>query len=145
MRWLDGINSAMDMNLGKLQEMVTDMGPGVMQSMGLQRVRHDWVTKHQHSQSTSGKGPDCQCRICKRLGFDPCIGKIWRRAWQPTPGFLPGESHGHRSLAGYSPQDYKQLSNQGFYKMRIIFLLILPFFHSHSPSMDWCFPWQPDL
>jgi len=32
------------------------------------------------------------------------MGKIpWRRAWQPTPVFLPGESHGKRSLAGYSP------------------------------------------
>ena len=28
----------------------------------------------------------------------------WRRAWQPTPVFLPGGSHGHRSLAGYSPR-----------------------------------------
>ena len=27
----------------------------------------------------------------------------WRRAWQPTPVFVPGESHGQRSLAGYSP------------------------------------------
>ena len=27
----------------------------------------------------------------------------WRREWQPTPVFLPGESHGQRSLAGYSP------------------------------------------
>ena len=34
-------------------------------------------------------------------GFDPWIGKIpWRRAWQPTPVFLPGESHGQRSLVG---------------------------------------------
>ena len=31
----------------------------------------------------------------------------WRRKWQPTPVFLPGESHGQRSLAGYSPQDRK--------------------------------------
>ena len=29
--------------------------------------------------------------------------KIWRRKWQPTPVFLPGESHGRRRLAGYSP------------------------------------------
>ena len=37
-------------------------------------------------------------------GFDPWVGKIpWRRAWQPTPVFLPEESHGQRSLAGYSP------------------------------------------
>ena len=36
--------------------------------------------------------------------FYPCIGKIpWRRKWQSTPVFLPGESHGQRSLAGYSP------------------------------------------
>ena len=39
-----------------------------------------------------------------RLGFDPWVENIpWRRAWQPTPAFLPGESHGQRSLAGYSP------------------------------------------
>ena len=37
-------------------------------------------------------------------GFDPWVGKIpWRRAWQPTPVFLPGESHGQGSLVGYSP------------------------------------------
>ena len=42
----------------------------------------------------------CQCR---RLRFNPWIGKIpGRRKWQPTPVFLPGESHGWRSLAGYS-------------------------------------------
>ena len=40
---------------------------------------------------------------CWRLGFSPWIGKIsWRRTWQPIPVFLPGESHGLRSLAGYS-------------------------------------------
>ena len=39
-------------------------------------------------------------------GFDPWIRKIcWRRKWQPTPGFLPGESHGQRSLVGYIPWD----------------------------------------
>ena len=44
-----------------------------------------------------------QCRRPKRHGFAPWVGKIpWRRAWQPTPVFLPGESHGQRSLAGYS-------------------------------------------
>ena len=37
-------------------------------------------------------------------GFDPWVGKIlWRRKWQPTPIFLPGKSHGWRSLEGYSP------------------------------------------
>ena len=42
-----------------------------------------------------------QCRRCR---FDPWIGMVpWRRAWQPTPVFLPAESHGQRSLEGYSP------------------------------------------
>ena len=40
----------------------------------------------------------------KRCGFNPWVWKIpWRRAWELTPVFLPGESHGQRSLAGYSP------------------------------------------
>ena len=39
-----------------------------------------------------------------KRGFDPWVGKIpWRRAQQPTPVFLSGESHGQRSLEGYSP------------------------------------------
>ena len=45
-----------------------------------------------------------------RCGFDPWIRKIpWRRAWQPTPVFLPGKSHGQRSLVHYSPRDCKEL------------------------------------
>ena len=54
----------------------------------------------------SGKEPCCKCRTHKRHGFKPLVGKIpWRRAWQPTPQLLPGESHGQRILAGYSPYD----------------------------------------
>ena len=42
--------------------------------------------------------------------FDPWVGKIpWRRKWQPTPVFLPGESHGERILVGYSPWGCKEL------------------------------------
>ena len=40
-RWLDGITDSMDMNLSKLWELVKDGKPGVLQSMGSQRVRHD--------------------------------------------------------------------------------------------------------
>ena len=58
----------------------------------------------------SGKEPFYQYRRNKRQGFDPWVGKIpWRRAWQPTPVFLPGESHGQRSLVGYSPWDHREL------------------------------------
>ena len=46
----------------------------------------------------------------KRCGFDPWIRKIcWRRAKQPSSVFLPGESHGQRSLAGYSLWGHKEL------------------------------------
>ena len=45
----------------------------------------------------------------RRCRFDPWVGKIpWRRAWQPTPVFLPGKLHGQRSLAGYSSWGLKE-------------------------------------
>ena len=46
----------------------------------------------------------------RSLGLeDPWVGKIsWKRKWQPTPVFLPGEFHGQRSLAGYSPWGHKE-------------------------------------
>ena len=66
----------------------------VLQFMGLQRVRHNWVTELNWT----------ECRRHRRHGFDPLVGKIpWRRPWQPTPVFLPGESHGQGNLVGYSP------------------------------------------
>ena len=52
----------------------------------------------------SGKELICQCRGRKRCEFNPWIWKIcWRRAWQSTTIFLPGESHGQRNLMGCSP------------------------------------------
>ena len=53
----------------------------------------------------SGKEPAGQCGRHKRRRFHPCVGKVpWRRTWQPTSEILPGESHGQRSLGGYSPK-----------------------------------------
>ena len=50
-----------------------------------------------------------QSRRCRRHRFDPWVGKIpWRRKWQLTPAFLPGKSHGQRSLVGYSPWSHKE-------------------------------------
>ena len=49
----------------------------------------------------SDKESTCQRRRC---GFDPWVRKIpWRRKWQPVPVFLPGKSHGPKSLVSYSP------------------------------------------
>ena len=49
---------------------------------------------------------------CRRTGFDPWVRKIpWKRSWQPTLVFLPGESHGQRSLAGYSSWGHKELES----------------------------------
>ena len=46
---------------------------------------------------------------CRRLRLDPWVRKIpWRRKWQPTPVFLPGESSGQRNLEGYSPWGRKE-------------------------------------
>ena len=53
---------------------------------------------------TSGEEPICQSRRHKRKQFDPWVSKIpWRRKWQPTPVFLPGEFCEQRSLVGYNP------------------------------------------
>ena len=58
----------------------------------------------------SGKELTCQCRRCKRHRFSPWVRKIpWRRAQQPTPVFLPGESHGQGSLV-YSPWGHRELN-----------------------------------
>ena len=57
----------------------------------------------------SGKGSTCQCRRCR---FNPWLRQIpWRWKWQPTPVFLPGKSHGQRSLVVYSPWGCKRVKH----------------------------------
>ena len=64
--------------------------PGRLQSMESQRVGYDWVTS-----------------------LSLFTFMHWRRKRQPTPMFLPGESHGRRSLVGCSPWGRKELDKTG--------------------------------
>ena len=55
------------------------------------------------------KSPPANAGNIKDLGLSPRVGKIpWRRAWQPTPVFMPGKSQGQRSLEGYSLWGHKE-------------------------------------
>ena len=70
MRWLDGITDAMDMNMGKLREMVRKGRPGVLQSMGSQRVTYAWATERQQRRSREGLLRKCletHRQKCKKL------------------------------------------------------------------------------
>ena len=81
---------------------------------------------------TCGKHPACPRRH-KRCRFDPWVGKIpWRRAWQPTLVFLPGESHGQRSQqaavrrVGKSQRGLKRLGKRSTALSEC------------TPSQEWC-------
>ena len=59
------------------------------------------------------------CLQCKRIWFDPWVRKVpWRRKWQPTPVFLPGESQGQRNLVSYSPWGHKRVRHDLMTKQR---------------------------
>ena len=59
--------------------------------------------------SASGKEPTCQCRRHKRHRFNPWFGKMpWRREYQPTLVFLPGEPHEQRNLEGYGTVQFSR-------------------------------------
>ena len=82
--------------------------PSLPQEFLYQGISHFFISQ-QIFQVSDGKETTCQCRRYRRPRFDPWVGKIpWRRKWQPTPVFLPGESHGQRSLEGYSPWGHQE-------------------------------------
>ena len=64
----------------------------------------------------SGKESTCQCR---RHRFDPWVRKFpGIRKWQPTPAFLPGESHGQRNLADSSLRGHKRVGHNSATKQQ---------------------------
>ena len=92
--------------------------PGGLQSIKWWRAEHGWMTHtptpptHIYSLTLIACSSDGKriCLQCRRPRFDPWVGKIlWRRKRQSTPVFLPGKSHGQRSLVGYSLWGCKEL------------------------------------
>ena len=114
-------------------------------------------------ESTRGEETACLCRRHKGCGFDPWVGKIWRRAWQPTPVSLPGESHGQRGTirlqrAGYDWSDSAHIhtyelmllslpSNWGDVGLSHVYRVWmckvgLPNPYLQLFSRDWSWPWK---
>ena len=88
----------------------------------------------------SGKGSACQCRSWRRHRFYSWVEKIlWRSKYQPTPVFLPGKSHGPRSLVGYSPWGRKE-SDAEQQQGADMCLLFLPFGFNELKSTFLKFP-----
>ena len=94
--------------------------------------------------NTSGKELTCQWRRQTRPRFDPWVRKIpWRMKWQPFPVFLPGESHGQRSLVGYSKQGLEEsdmTKTKGMGRIRCSFILNWKYQHVliKTGLLSWC-------
>ena len=101
--------------------------------MGSHRVRHDWSDLAAAAAADTLSGGSLL--QCGRSGFSPWVGKIsWRRKWQSTLVFLPGKSHGRRSLVGYSPWGRKESDASTDFTFVLCFLRLM-----RSQG------WSPDL
>ena len=91
----------------------------------------------------SGKESTFQCRRCRRW-FHSLVGKIsWRRKWPPTPVFLPGKSHGRRSLVGYSPWGCKESDTTEL--LHFYFIPVLEReMATRSSILAWKIPWTKE-
>ena len=136
--WSSGLDSTLPMQGAQIQFLVRELGPSCrnpevhMLQLSLHRQLKKILcatTKTRNSQINTffeklnihlliyepaidgsvGKESNLQCRRHRRRRFNPWVRKITgRRKWLPNPVFLPGESHGQRSLVGYSPWDHKE-------------------------------------
>ena len=70
-----------------------------------------------------------------RTRFNSWVRKIpWRRKWQPTPGLLPGKSHGQRRLVGYNPWGPKESDTTERLNFHFLTLVV-----SEREYLSWCF------
>ena len=134
MRWLDGITNAMSMNLGKLREKVRDREACMLQSLGSQRVLHDWATEQQQPATMTElpkwlRGKESACQTGDE-GSIPGLGRssgegnnnplhysflgnpMDRGAWQATVHEVTEESSIHLSIAQQSVHTSGARSNQ---------------------------------
>ena len=114
---------------------------------------------NQHSQLALGvKNPPANSEDIRDMGSIPGSGTPWSRAWQPTPVFLPGESHGQKSLGGYRPWGRTELDATERLSVHkpIKVLRLTPFLvcnqhcvsrtvHPAGPSMHTQASWTPAL
>ena len=89
---------------------------------------------HMYGFSGCSDGQECACH-CRRPEFDNWVRNIpWRREWQLTPIFLPGESYGQRDLAGYSPQSHKESNTTEQLTLSLSFHVYV---HIHFNPFSW--------
>ena len=98
MRWLDGITDSMEVGFSELLELVMDREAWRAVIHGGSGVGHDWATELNLTELRRVFGLFEKKRECLILTL--CRDN-WRRKWQPTPVFLPGESRGWGSLVGF--------------------------------------------
>ena len=93
--------------------------PGDLPDPGIEPMSPAWQVGSLSLSHLRSTGRYTRCR------FDPWVGKsTWRRKWQPTPIFLTGESHGQRSLVGYSLWGQKESDTTELLSIHIQFCRI---------------------